>query len=73
MPLHHELTPSAVPADDAMAILAAFNSPEVEVIGLTTIYGNVPTLLATQNALRLVEMAGKQGKVCGASVSAQPP
>ncbi|KAK9847787.1 hypothetical protein WJX84_001186 [Apatococcus fuscideae] len=28
--------------DDAMAILAAFNSPEVEIIGLTTIFGNVP-------------------------------
>lgn len=46
--------------DDAMAILAAFNSPELEVIGLTTLYGNVPTELATENALRLVEMAGRQ-------------
>lgn len=37
----------------------AFNSPELRVLGLTTVYGNVPTSLATQNALRLVEMAGK--------------
>lgn len=44
--------------DDAMAILLAFASPEIEVVGLTTIFGNVQTHLATQNALRLVEFAG---------------
>ncbi|MEM7127585.1 MAG: nucleoside hydrolase [Chloroflexota bacterium] len=43
--------------DDAMAILFAFNSPEVEVIGLTTIFGNVTTDLGTQNGLRIVELA----------------
>ncbi len=45
--------------DDSMAILFAFHSPELEVIGLTTIFGNVYTDLATQNALRLVEFAGQ--------------
>jgi hypothetical protein len=40
--------------DDAMAIFLALRSPEVEVIGLTTIYGNVYTTLATRNALHLV-------------------
>lgn len=44
--------------DDSMAILFAFASREVEVVGLTTIFGNVDTALATQNALRLVEFAG---------------
>ena len=44
--------------DDAMAILFAFASSELEVVGLTTIFGNVHTTLATQNALRLVEFAG---------------
>ncbi|XP_042064710.1 probable uridine nucleosidase 2 isoform X2 [Salvia splendens] len=39
--------------DDAMAIFVALQSPEVEVIGLTTIYGNVYTALATRNALHL--------------------
>lgn len=43
-------------ADDAMAIFLALRSPEVEVIGLTTIYGNVYTTLATRNALHLVRM-----------------
>jgi inosine-uridine nucleoside N-ribohydrolase len=45
--------------DDAMAILFAFAAPELEVVGLTTIFGNVQTHLATQNALRLVEFAGR--------------
>ncbi|KAG6732947.1 hypothetical protein I3843_01G194900 [Carya illinoinensis] len=45
--------------DDAMAIFLALQSPEVEVIGLTTIYGNVYTTLATRNALHLLEVAGR--------------
>lgn len=45
-------------ADDAMAIFVALNSPEVTVIGLTTIYGNVYTTLATRNALHLVMTLG---------------
>jgi inosine-uridine nucleoside N-ribohydrolase len=49
-----------------MAILAAFNSPEVEVIGLTTIYGNVPTPMATANALYLRELAGREDVSGGA-------
>lgn len=53
------------PPDDAMSILMAFNSPELRVLGLTTVYGNVPTSLATQNALRLVEMAGKARQGAG--------
>lgn len=43
-----------------MAILAAFNSPEVEVIGLTSMYGNVPTRMATRNAITLCHLAGRQ-------------
>ncbi|KAK9800239.1 hypothetical protein WJX73_004601 [Symbiochloris irregularis] len=46
--------------DDAMAICAAFNSPEVEVIGLTTIFGNVRTPTATSNAFILLKLAGKE-------------
>lgn len=45
--------------DDAMAILFALACPELELIGLTSIFGNVTTELATQNALRLVEFAGR--------------
>lgn len=41
-------------ADDSMAILMAFHCPEVEVIGLTTVFGNAQTEDATRNALLLV-------------------
>ena len=56
-------------ADDALAILAAFNSPEVEVVGMTTIYGNVPTSKATQNAVRLRELAGQEQVILTASTA----
>lgn len=45
--------------DDSMAILFAFCSPEVEVVGLTAVYGNSGTQNSTLNALRLVELVGK--------------
>lgn len=45
--------------DDTMAIFFAFCSPELEVEGLTTIFGNSETRFTTLNALRLVEMAGR--------------
>mmetsp|Transcript_11084 Transcript_11084/g.30985 ORF Transcript_11084/g.30985 Transcript_11084/m.30985 type:complete len:340 (+) Transcript_11084:2-1021(+) len=45
--------------DDALTIFAALLCPEVEVIGLTTIFGNVPTAKATKNALGLLELAGR--------------
>lgn len=41
--------------DDAMAILMALASPELDVIGRTTIFGNVATTTATANALTLLE------------------
>ena len=45
--------------DDTMAIFFALCSPELELLGLTTIFGNVHTKLATKNALRLLEIAGR--------------
>lgn len=45
--------------DDTMAIFFALSSPELDVIGLTTVFGNVHVPLATQNALRLLEIAGR--------------
>uniref|UniRef100_A0A5B6Z305 Inosine nucleosidase n=1 Tax=Davidia involucrata TaxID=16924 RepID=A0A5B6Z305_DAVIN len=47
--------------DDSMAILMAFNSPQLEILGLTTIFGNVTTEDATRNALLLCEIAGCPG------------
>jgi inosine-uridine nucleoside N-ribohydrolase len=43
--------------DDAMAIQFLLNSPEIEILGLTTVFGNVDLEKTTANALRLLESA----------------
>ncbi|MEM6354703.1 MAG: nucleoside hydrolase [Pseudomonadota bacterium] len=43
--------------DDAMAILAALADPALEVLGLTTVFGNVSVERATRNALQLLDLA----------------
>jgi inosine-uridine nucleoside N-ribohydrolase len=45
--------------DDAMAIFYALESPELDVVGLTTIFGNADVTTATTNALKLLEIAGR--------------
>ena len=45
--------------DDTFAILLALRSPEIEVIGLTSLFGNVRTPTATKNALHLLERFGR--------------
>ncbi|MCB1399738.1 MAG: nucleoside hydrolase, partial [Rhodobacteraceae bacterium] len=47
--------------DDAVAILLALASPELEVLGLTTVAGNVPLPLTTRNARVICELAGRPG------------
>ena len=44
--------------DDAFALLYALSHPEIEVIGITTVFGNVPVDIATKNALILSEKSG---------------
>lgn len=44
--------------DDAMAIFYAAAAPDIELLGLTSIFGNVHVEQATRNALRLLEWAG---------------
>lgn len=39
-----------------MAILAAFNCEEIEIIGITSLFGNVPVHMATENSLILRDM-----------------
>jgi len=45
--------------DDAVAILAALVSPEIDVLALTTVTGNVDIAKTTLNARRLVDLAGR--------------
>ncbi|WP_168012982.1 nucleoside hydrolase [Halomonas salinarum] len=46
--------------DDAQAIAIALAHPEIELLGLTTTYGNVNIDTATHNALLLAELAGQR-------------
>ncbi|RMD49696.1 MAG: nucleoside hydrolase [Alphaproteobacteria bacterium] len=45
--------------DDAVAILAALASPELEVLGITAVAGNVPLELTARNARIVREWAGR--------------
>ncbi|MCX7304036.1 MAG: nucleoside hydrolase [Hyphomicrobiales bacterium] len=45
--------------DDAVAILLAFASPEIEVLGITVVAGNVPLSLTEKNARKICELAGR--------------
>ena len=43
--------------DDALAILFALGSPELDVKAITTVCGNVPLEVCTMNALKILELA----------------
>jgi inosine-uridine nucleoside N-ribohydrolase len=45
--------------DDAIAIFMALAAPDVELLGLTTVGGNVPLARATRNALALLQAASR--------------
>ena len=45
--------------DDAVAILLALASPELEVLGITCVAGNVPLPLTAKNARVVCELAGR--------------
>ena len=45
--------------DDAIALLLALASPEVELLGVTTVHGNQTLDKTTENALRVLELVGR--------------
>jgi purine nucleosidase len=45
--------------DDAMALLLALRSPELKIEAITVVAGNVPVELGSENARKLVELAGR--------------
>lgn len=45
--------------DDAMAVLYGLLAPEIEVVALGTVWGNIPVELATTNTLRLLEIVDR--------------
>jgi purine nucleosidase len=46
--------------DDAVAILLALASPEINLLGITTVAGNVPLALTEVNARKICDLAGRQ-------------
>lgn len=44
--------------DDALGMLLAIHSPELEIVAITTVNGNVSLDIATLNTCKIVEMAG---------------
>ncbi|MGH1466505.1 MAG: nucleoside hydrolase [Cognatishimia sp.] len=61
--------------DDAMAIFYAAAAPDIDLLGLTSIFGNVTVETATRNALRLLETAGVDAPVAAGAPTpmAMPP
>lgn len=55
--------------DDAVAILLALASPEIDVVALTTVAGNVGLDKTTLNARRLLELAGRPDVVVAAGMA----
>jgi purine nucleosidase len=47
--------------DDTMAVFFGLLAPEVEVVGLTCVWGNISVDLTTKNTLRLLEMLDRPG------------
>ncbi len=45
--------------DDAIALLLALASPEIELLGVTTTYGNQTLEKTTANAIRVLELVGR--------------
>lgn len=65
--------------DDALAILLALGSPQLNVLALTVVSGNVPVEIGVENALRVLSFAGRDdidvyagasGPLTGAAVHA---
>ncbi|HEX5878397.1 MAG TPA: nucleoside hydrolase, partial [Actinomycetota bacterium] len=46
--------------DDAIAILLALASPELDVRGITVVHGNVPVEACTLNALKVLDLVGRR-------------
>ena len=46
--------------DDAIALLLALASPEVELVGITTVHGNQTLEKTTDNALRVLALVGRE-------------
>lgn len=56
--------------DDAVALMLACGSPELELLAVTTVAGNVPLPKTTNNALRVLSLIGREDIPVAAGASA---
>src|SRR5688572_5220187 len=47
------------PQDDAMALFFVLNSPELDLVGITTVAGNRSVNIATADVLKILEVTGR--------------
>ncbi|MER8808837.1 nucleoside hydrolase [Mesorhizobium australicum] len=60
MPQPHKIIIDTDPGqDDAIAILLALGSPELQIVGISAVAGNVPLKLTEKNARKICELAGR--------------
>ncbi|MGB7439368.1 MAG: nucleoside hydrolase [Candidatus Acidiferrum sp.] len=59
----HFLIDTDTASDDAIALIMALRNPNVEVLAITTVAGNVPVQQASRNALYTVELCGSHAPV----------
>lgn len=45
--------------DDALALMLALASPELEILGITVVCGNVPARMGAENALKILKQMGR--------------
>jgi inosine-uridine nucleoside N-ribohydrolase len=50
---------AAPPQDDGLALIFALNSPELDILGITTVAGNFSVEKANADVLRVLEIAGR--------------
>ncbi|REK72051.1 nucleoside hydrolase [Paenibacillus paeoniae] len=58
--------------DDALAILYALKSPSIKVEGITTVFGNINVEKATDNTLRMIQLAAPSYEVPVAQGAGKP-
>jgi purine nucleosidase len=58
IPLKKIIIDTDTASDDAVAIVMALREPQLKVLAITTVVGNIPVKTATRNALICIEAAG---------------
>lgn len=46
--------------DDSLALMLALNSPELDILGITVVCGNVPASIGAQNVFKILEFTGHE-------------